>query len=174
MRPARLILVLALVLGLALSAWAGSQQAEVVYVNDGDTITVRLKGKDRLVRLIGVDAPETGHSKGLERRARRHGRAPRQEAEAGRTARAALGRLVKKGDTVTLVDGRPQSKLTDRYGRMLAFVYLPGGRMLNQELIAGGWARVYRRFDFRHKTDFVRAEKEARQARRGLWVQGGP
>ncbi len=174
MRPARLLLALALVLGLALHAWAGSQKAEVVYVNDGDTITVRLKGKKRLVRLIGVDAPETGHSKALERRAKRHGRTPRQEAEAGRAARAALARLAHKGDTVKLVDGRPQSKLTDRYGRMLAFVYLPGGRMLNQELIAGGWARVYQRFDFRHKAAFVRAEKEARRARRGLWAQGGP
>ena len=175
MKPPRLAIALALVLGLALLAWAGGRQAVVLYVNDGDTITVRLAGKKELVRLIGVDAPETGHSKALEHRARQRNRKPRYEAAAGRDSRRAAMRLVRKGDTVTLLDGRPHSGERDRYGRLLAFVYLPNGRLLNQELIANGWARVYRRFEYRHKKDFLRAQKQARQEKRGLWdIKGGP
>ncbi len=174
MKRARLGLALVLALFLALPAWAASQRAEVVYINDGDTITVRLEGKEQLVRLIGVDAPETGFSKALARRARRRGRTPEQEAAAGRAARQAAREMVKVGDVVRLVDGRPQSPKRGHYGRLLAFVYLPDGRMLNQELIAGGWARAYGKFSYRHKADFLRAEKQARQQRRGLWAQGGP
>ncbi|MCB2225274.1 MAG: thermonuclease family protein [Desulfarculaceae bacterium] len=175
MRPARLLAALGLVLCLALSAQAGSRTAQVVYINDGDTILVSIKGREELVRLLGVDAPETGHSKGLARRARRHHRTPEQEAAAGQAARQAARALVKVGDMVKLVDGRPLSDYRDRYGRLLAFVYLPDGRMLNQEMIAGGWARVYRRFNYRHKADFRRAEREARKAKRGLWAEkGGP
>ncbi|MCF8032109.1 MAG: thermonuclease family protein [Desulfarculaceae bacterium] len=174
MRPARLALALLLTLALTCAAWAGARQAEVVHVNDGDTITVRIKGRRELVRLIGVDAPESGYSKGLARRAKKRHRTPEQEAEAGKASRQGMLGLVKEGDAVVLVDGRPQSAPRDRYGRLLAFVYLPDGRLLNQELIAQGWARVYQRFEFRHKADFLLAEKEARKAKRGLWAKGGP
>ncbi|MBU2517329.1 MAG: thermonuclease family protein [Proteobacteria bacterium] len=159
---------------LAAVAWAGSGGVEVLRVNDGDTITVRLKGKPELVRLIGVDAPETVHSKSLARKAKSSGRSEEQEARAGAASRAALLGLVAVGERVRLVDGRPRSEKRDRYGRLLAFVYLTDGRLLNQELIAQGWARAYRGFGYRHKSDFLRAEEKARQARRGLWAKGGP
>lgn len=167
----------AVLLGLLLVAalaWAGAQEVEVLRVNDGDTLTVRLEGKMELVRLIGVDAPESSFSKALTRRGQRSGRSPLAEARAGAASRAALEGMVQVGDTVHLLDGRPQSDRRDRYGRLLAFVYLADGRLLNQELIAQGWARAYRRFDYRHKNEFMRAEKEARLARRGLWAQDGP
>ncbi len=36
------------------------QEARVIAVNDGDTVTLRMNGKERRTRLIGIDAPETG------------------------------------------------------------------------------------------------------------------
>lgn len=167
----------AALLGLLLAAalaWAEAPRVEVLRINDGDTITVRLDGKRELVRLIGVDAPETINSKSLTRKAGHAGRSIEQEARAGAASRAGMLGMVATGDMVRLVDGRPQSPKRDRYGRLLAFVYLADGRLLNQELIAQGWARTYRRFDYRHKGAFSRAEKQARQARRGLWDKGGP
>ncbi|MEJ2700672.1 MAG: thermonuclease family protein, partial [Desulfuromonadales bacterium] len=57
----------------------------------------------------------------------------------------------------------------DRYGRLLAYVVLPDGRMLNRLLLEKGYAAVYRRFDFRLKQDFLRAEADARRRQVGLW-----
>lgn len=158
---------------MAALAWAGAATVEVARVNDGDTITVHLGGRPELVRLIGVDAPETVHSKSLARKAKHSGRSATQKAQAGAASRAALLKLVAVGDKVRLVDGRPQTRKRDRYGRLLAFVYLADGKLLNQEMIAQGWAKVYRSFNFRHKSDFLRAESQARLARRGLWAKGG-
>ncbi|MCB2192123.1 MAG: thermonuclease family protein [Deltaproteobacteria bacterium] len=162
-------------LGLLLAAslaWAGSLTVEVARINDGDTITVHLRGKPELVRLIGVDAPETAHSKSLARKAKNAGRSATEEAKAGAASREAMRKLVAVGDKVRLVDGRPQTRKRDRYRRLLAFVYLSDGRLLNQEMIAQGWAHAYRSFNYRHKSDFLKAENGARLARRGLWAKG--
>ncbi len=176
-RPSRrwlgLAALLALLLGAAL-ARAEAPWVKVLRINDGDTITVRLEGKLELVRLIGVDAPEMSFSKALTRKALRAERSPLAEARAGSASRAALEEMLSVGDTVRLLDGRPQSPRRDRYGRLLAFVYLSDGRLLNLEMIAQGWARAYRSFDYRHKREFLEAEKQARQAKRGLWAQDGP
>jgi len=157
---------------LATLAWSGAATVEVARVNDGDTITVHLSGRPELVRLIGVDAPETVHSKSLARKARSAGRSATEEAQAGAASRKAMLKLVAVGDKVRLLDGRPQTSKRDRYGRLLAFVYLADGKLLNQEMIAQGWAKAYRSFNFRHKSDFLGAESEARLARRGLWAKG--
>jgi micrococcal nuclease len=157
---------------LALPARAGGFSAEVARVNDGDTLTIHYQGKTELVRFIGVDAPETSHSKSLARKAKNAGRSATQEAQAGAASRRALLKMVAVGDTVSLKDGRPQSHKRDRYGRLLAFVYLADGRMLNQEMIAQGWAKAYRSFNYQHKSAFLDAESEARWERRGLWAPG--
>ena len=63
----------------------------------------------------------------------------------------------------------------DRHQRLLAYVYLPDGRMLNQRLISQGWARAFRKFNYRHKENFLRLQKSARAEKRGLWQEpGGP
>ena len=92
-------------------------------VVDGDTVWVRLAGgKSEKVRLIGVDAAERGACFG---------------AQAGARARQlALSKQVDaRGD-------RTQAT-RDRYGRLLAYVWIPGGRDLGYQLIAGGFAKVY-------------------------------
>jgi micrococcal nuclease len=163
---------LALLLLLAAPAWAGGGWVQVARVNDGDTLTVHLQGKPVLVRLIGVDAPEMAYSKSLYRKAQRAGRSATQEARAGAASREALLKLLAVGDKVRLKDGRPQTDKRDRYGRLLAFVYLADGRLLNQVMIAQGWAQAYRSFAYQHKEAFLEAQSEARRERRGLWAPG--
>jgi len=162
-------------LGLALllavgPAWA-EVTARVLRVNDGDTITVLLRGRQERVRLIGVDAPETALSQGLARRARRRGRTAKQEAALGAAVRRALLSVLSEDDQVRLAWG-PQRR--DQHRRLLAYVYLPDGRLLNRWLIEEGWARAFRGFGHQYQKEFLRLEERARREGRGLWAQGGP
>lgn len=162
-------ILFAVLLGLAL---AGCSRAEepglrgaVEWIYDGDTIEVKGAGK---VRLIGIDTPERDASP-RDAYFRKQGVAAstlrRVAAEALRfNIAAAKGRQV-----LLTTDGDER----DRHGRLLAYVTLPDGRLLNRLLIEKGFAAVYRRFDFRMKQDFLQAEGEARQHRRGLWAHAG-
>ena len=60
-----------------------------------------------------------------------------------------------------------------RYGRTVAVVILPDGRSLNAELVRAGLAWWYRRYAPDDET-LERLEREAREARRGLWGDPEP
>jgi micrococcal nuclease len=128
----------------------------VVQTVDGDTIHIDLpdgKYPYTIVRLWGVDTPEV------------HGvrRAAYFGPEASKfTEQLAGGRQVR----LELVPGRTR----DRYGRLLAYVYLPDGGMLNERLVAEGYAYADTRFPHRLRAKFVRLEEQARTARAGLWA----
>ncbi len=94
------------------------ETALVVDVIDGDTIDVRLGGDTYRVRYIGVNTPERDEPCYFE-------------------ATAANAVLVE-GQTVTLV--RDVSE-TDRYGRLLRYVYA-GPVFVNAELVAQGYAEA--------------------------------
>lgn len=140
---------------------AAEVRGRVVWVHDGDTLQVEGVGK---VRLLGLDTPESDAS-ARDAAYRRAGIAPRRLRQ---TAKAATDFTIRaaKGQVVTLSFDRERS---DRHGRVLAYVTLPDGRMLNRELLKAGLAFVYRRFDFRLKDDFLHVEAEARAEGRGVW-----
>ncbi|VVO24436.1 hypothetical protein PS708_04484 [Pseudomonas fluorescens] len=127
---------------------------EVQRVVDGDT--VRLKD-GRSVRMIGLNAPETG----------KKGRPDEPYAVA---ARQRLQALVDASDgRVGLVAGR-ESK--DRYGRTLAHLYGANGENLEARLLAEGLGF---QVGVAPNVDLVTcqqaAENSARDARLGLWRQ---
>jgi micrococcal nuclease len=128
------------------------REGTVKRVVDGDTLL--LVGHER-VRLIGVDAPEIAH------------RDHPEDDPFGREAKAFTRSLVE-GQSITL-SFDPADGSLDRYGRTLAYVTLPDGRLLNLEIIRAGWAKAYRGFHYLRKRDFLAAEREARSARKGLW-----
>jgi micrococcal nuclease len=124
-------------------------------VIDGDTITVSGVG---VVRLIGVDAPE------------KTGGTYRESEPFGDRASAFLRGLVD-GKVVRLeYDGDRK----DQYDRTLAYVFLEDGTFVNEAIIRAGWAETYRRFEYRRKAALLAAEKEARQASRGMWAARRP
>jgi len=133
----------------------------VTWVYDADTLEVTPHGK---VRLLGIDAPEKAASErdqafiklGVARNRLR----PVHGEGLAWTIRNA------KGCQVGLTFGHPER---DRHGRLLAYVRLPDGRLLNRVLLEEGLAIVYRRFDFALKDDYLTAEAEARQRGAGLW-----
>lgn len=152
-------------LALALPACA-EEPAEtligtVSWVYDGDTIEIEKLGK---VRLVGIDTPEREDSPRDAFLVRQGVSAPRQR-EIYRQAKAFNIRVLK-GQMVSLAPSEPPR---DRYGRLLAYVYLPDGRLLNRMLLEQGLAVVFRKFDFSKKQDFLAAEMQARQAGIGLW-----
>jgi micrococcal nuclease len=123
---------------------------------DGDTIVVAGVGT---VRYLGIDTPELHH--------------PRRPVErlARRAARVNAAMVV--GRRVRLVTDRERR---DRYGRLLAYVYL-GPTMVNAVLVRRGLARAYPFApNTRHAALFARLERNARRARLGLWgaAEGGP
>lgn len=142
----------ALLTWLTAAVPALAEAQRVRQVIDGDTITVSGVG---VVRLLGVDAPEkTGGY--------------RQSEPYGDAATKAMRALVE-GQVVRLeYDGSRK----DQYDRTLAYVFLPDGRCVNEAIIRAGFAETYRRFDYVKKAQFQAAEREAKEARRGMWVNG--
>ena len=136
---------------------------KVVRIYDGDTIKVENVGK---VRLIGIDTPEF-ESSDRDQYYLRQGISETTLRRISSESREYLSRNID-GEIVVLTTDR---ETHDRHGRLLAYVHLPDGRLLNRTLLEEGLAVVYRRFDFRLKSDFIKAEKSAKLLGRGLWSE---
>jgi micrococcal nuclease len=69
----------------------------------------------------------------------------------------------------------PSQDRVDRYGRLLAYVRLPDGRLAEDAQLAAGWATVYVFAGHRVERDraFRRAQAGARAGRRGVWGRCG-
>jgi micrococcal nuclease len=125
--------------------------ATVTRVVDGDTVEISppVEGLST-VRLIGVDTPET------------HGATQPYGPEASDFTRRYL-----EGKEVSL---ELDVEKVDPYGRLLAYVYLPKGEMFNEVLVEEGYAQVAT-FppNVKYQERFLEAQREAREANRGLW-----
>lgn len=127
----------------------------VVRTVDGDTIRVDRDGEEIAIRLIGLDTPETVA-------------ADRPVECFGPEASARTAELVDGGEVWLEYD--EVSGLTDKYDRTLAFVWLDRETMLNEILIAEGYAEeVTYTEGYAHAEVFRSAESRARDARAGLW-----
>jgi len=138
----------------------------VVEVVDGDTVRVDLNGEERPVRLIGIDTPESV--------------APDTPVEPfALAARDANAALVADREVVLEKDVSE----TDRFDRLLRYVWLPpdgsaeegelsaAWRLVNLELARAGLAEA---IDYPPDTKYSAllnaAEAEARAAGRGMWA----
>jgi micrococcal nuclease len=157
-RLARPLAPLLVVLALALPALAQSAlEGTVVRVVDGDTIHVRLGERLEKVRYIGVDTPELHHP-------------TRGQEPGGRTAAAVNGLLVSGRRVRLELDAQSR----DRFGRLLAYVWVDA-TMVNAELVRRGAAQVMTvPPNVRYQALFVRLQREAREAGRGLWRDPAP
>ena len=122
---------------------------QLTHIVDGDTLYARCHGERVKVRLLRINTPE-------------HDRVG--FAEAG----AALGTLIGN-QPIRFEYEKPGVPVTDEYGRWLAYVYA-GDRNLNVEMVRLGWSRFWTKYGAgRYADDFRRAEREARDAKRGMW-----
>lgn len=132
----------------------------VVRVVDGDTAHVLVGGVNEKVRFIGIDTPEDTSTH------------EPYGAQATAYTRAAID-----GREVWL---ETDAELRDRYGRLLAYVWLEPpastetsevlGKMLNAKLVAEGYAQIYT-FppNVKYAEVFLAAQRDARERGAGLW-----
>ena len=129
----------------------------VVAVVDGDTLKVNMPERTT-IRVIGIDTPETVD--------------PRRPVQCFGAEASARAHALLDGKSVSLEFDASQGR-EDRYGRTLAYVWLPDGRSFNEAMIAEGYAHEYT-YDtpYRYQRAYRHAETEARRADRGLWAPG--
>jgi len=124
--------------------YASDFSGPIVSVLDGDTIEVLHNTRPERIRLNGIDCPEKGQAYGQK-------------------AKQALSAIVF-GMEVTL-----QTYGLDKYGRTIADVLLSDGTNVNHELVKDGSCWWYRKYA-PGNIELEKLEKEARDAKRGLWV----
>ncbi|POY37411.1 nuclease [Solitalea longa] len=134
---------------------SGSRCYIVQKVVDGDTFSI-INGKNQTekIRLIGIDAPEI------------HRSAHKEVGVYGQQAKSFLIALLKDKQVKLEYDVSKK----DRYGRTLAYVYLPNGVFINEKLVALGYAKAAT-FppNVKFSKYFVKLEREARSKNLGLW-----
>jgi micrococcal nuclease len=135
--------------------------AVVVRPVDGDTIVARSGGRTFYVRLLGINTPETHR--------------PGTPVECGGPeASKAMDALAPPGAQIRLETDPTQDRV-DRYGRLLAYVWLADGRLVETAQLASGWATTYV-YAGRPVSLFPRLAAAARTARdthRGVWSECG-
>lgn len=130
-------------------------RARVVHVIDGDTIKILTPDGEDIVRLIGIDSPETVD--------------PRKSVQCfGHEASYEMSQLVF-GKSIFLEADTTQGD-RDKYGRLLRFVFLDDGTDINKEMIEMGYAFEYTyNLPYKYRDSYAAAEKYARANRLGLW-----
>jgi micrococcal nuclease len=153
-QAATFLMVLAAAALLAASARSANTgrftlRGTVTYVVDGDTVDVRLtSGRMERVRLIGIDTPERG--------------------QCGFAKATAYARSLVQS-RAALLQGDATQATRDRYGRLLAYVWV-GGRDLGFKQLARGLAKVYV-YDrpFQRLTAYQQAERVGKARSDGIW-----
>lgn len=121
---------------------------------DGDTIKVDMNGKEETLRFIGVDTPET-HD-------------PRKQVQCFGQAAAGFTKQLIGNNSVRL-EADPINTNRDRYNRLLRYIYLPDGTLVNSEIIKQGYGFAYTSFPFTKSDDFRKAQTDAMNTKNGLW-----
>ena len=135
----------------------------VTRVVDGDTL--KLENGER-VRLIGIDTPEMHESQKLYRDSARTKQDTSTIQKLGRRAYEFTKNLVE-GKRVSL---EFDVEKHDRYGRLLAYVYLKDGTFVNAKIVEEGYASLMT-FppNVKYADLFLKLLQEARNSRKGLW-----
>ena len=128
------------------------ESVEVVKVIDGDTVRVKVNGKEESVRLIGIDTPEKNEC---------------FEKEATEKAKELMENKKIKLEADDSQDNR------DKYDRLLRYIYLEDGTLINEKLIEEGYGTEYTyKIPYKFQTEFKAAEKIAKGEKMGIWADG--
>lgn len=148
-KPLKLLFCITFLLFISIP-FAHSQTVKCTRVVDGDTI---LLSNGEKVSLIGVNTPGKTHSN--------------KPVESYGKESSAFTRRMVEGKAVRIEYGQQQR---DKYGALLAYVYLTDGTFLNAEIIKQGHGHVDTGVPFKYINEFRQYEQEARTAQRGMWA----
>ena len=128
---------------------------ELVKTIDGDTIKIKYDGKEQNVRYLLIDTPETNHPQ--------LGKQP-------------FGQQAKERNTELMNSGKLEIEFdiggeTDKYGRLLAYIYIDGVS-IQEKLLEEGLARVGYVYppNTRHLDAYEKAQERAKEAGIGIWT----
>ena len=138
-------LICAALICLSALANAAEFSGKVVAVMDGDTLLVIRDGHPVKVRFAEIDAPEKAQPFGM-------------------ASQKSLAEMVM-GKQIQVV-----SRAVDDYGRLVATVHV-GEINVNHEQVRRGMAWEYSRFH--SNRELMALQREAQQAKRGLWAEAG-
>lgn len=129
---------------------------KVLKVVDGDTIQVDVRGKKEVIRLLGIDTPESVD--------------PRKPVQCFAKEATTKMKSFVDGKSVILVDDSTQGN-RDKYNRLLRYVYLPDKvqTFVNGEMVKQGYAFSYKQYPTKMLDKFNDFEKYAREHNLGLW-----
>ena len=131
---------------------------KVIKVVDGDTIDVEINNVSERLRLIGINTPEIVD--------------PRKAVECfGKEASNKAKEILNNSNVRIEADDKSGNR--GKYGRLLRYVFLEDGTNFNKLMISEGYAYEYS-YDvsYKYQDEFKQAEKEAREAKKGLWANG--
>lgn len=131
---------------LVLSLLFVDLKGECVAVSDGDTIKILVDKEQVVVRLASIDAPE-------------------KRQPFGTKSREHLAELVFRKECVVEVTGK------DGYGRKIGKVRVDDVDV-NSQMVKDGFAWQYKQYD--KSKELEQIEREAREAKRGLWADKDP
>ncbi len=122
---------------------------------DGDTLAINMNGATEIIRFIGVDTPET-HK-------------PNTPVQCyGEAAATYTKQRISQFGKVRL-QADPLNTNRDRYGRLLRYIYLPDGTLMDSELIRTGHGFAYLGFPFELADQFAQDQQQAQKDLAGLW-----
>lgn len=125
---------------------------KVLKVIDGDTVDIQFDSRRETVRLIGIDAPESGQCFG---------------SESTNKARELLNSQLIE------FEKDPSQGKRDKYGRLLGYIFLEDGTNFNDFMIRNGFAKEHTfRTTYKYQSLFKNAQLTAQQNKRGLWQNG--
>ena len=144
----------ALTVASSVTARGSLPKAQVLEVNDGDTVTIRLDDKSIRTRLIGIDAPELG------------------QEQWGEKAKEHLISIMDRTHWTVCVE--TDSVVHDKYGRLLVYLWTENRELINEIMILDGYAV---RFTIPPNTTYIGRFKKAEQIAQGkylgIWGHGG-
>lgn len=149
-----MLVVCILIFALLFFFHKNKQKVTLLKCVDGDTAHLEVNGVDESVRFLAIDTPEISSN-------------PNKSEPFGESAASYTCNALKKADEITLEF--EESAERDRYGRLLAWVFVDGS-LLQKELISEGYGEVkYVYGDYRYVDELLEAQKQAKSKGLGMW-----
>jgi micrococcal nuclease len=142
---------------------------KITNVVDGDGLFAEdMFGKNEIeIRFLGIDAPEIKRSRKLKQDERETHLPGEMLIELGKASKQFLSLLAPVGTSITFIMEKQHSY--DVYGRTLAYVLLPDGRCLNEQMIIEGYAKAYSKYYCKQLLSYQIKNVEAKQGKKGLY-----
>ncbi len=131
-----------------------NEYVRVIKVFDGDTVLLRYNNEKIKVRLIGIDAPEM------------------EQRPWGEKAKRHLEKILRESKNNVKIEFDIQRY--DRYERLLAYLWTPDGRLINEMILSDGYAVLLSiPPNVKYVDRLIKAEEMARKKKKGIWSTNG-